>query len=331
MKRARCIRRRSTTPNTCTSILSSTMKCRHGKPGARSARPTCSRARMNLRWSASMKRSRTGPPLRLNRAKALERLGRLTEAQLAYQSLFDDFGDELLTLNYVDFLLRHQKESEAIAIIERTHKKLRAAVAVPFLLAAAAVHQRRGWSNGEQFLREAVERAPGSAQVVAPLEAIYTARGDCDAVAQLRSKEAATQPVEPADYLRRSHLRLTEKDYEGAIAAALEGLEKTPHDGPLRYNAALAFAQAGKKPEALVHLEAIDTANAAAYAQGKYLQAAILRELDRSEEAFAAFEAALAATPEPGARRRLAVELAGWYLRSERVADAKRIAEAALA
>jgi glycosyltransferase involved in cell wall biosynthesis len=282
-------------------------------------------------FDAALKNRPTVAPLRLNRAKSLERLGRLTEAELAYKSLYDDFGDENLTVNYVHFLLRHQKELEAVGIIERTYEKMSPAVAVSFLLAAAAVHQQRGLGNGERFLREAAQLAPGSAQVLAPLEAIYAARGDNDAVAALRAAEAAAQAAEPADYLRRSHLRLSEKDYDGAIAVALAGLEKTPHDGPLRYNAALAFAQAGKKAEALVHLEAIDTSNPAAFAQGKYLQAAILREMNRADEAFAAFEAALEGTADASARQRLAVELAGLYLSSNRVADAKRVAEAALA
>jgi tetratricopeptide (TPR) repeat protein len=199
------------------------------------------------------------------------------------------------------------------------------------LLAAAAVHQQRGLGNGEEYLREAAAIAPGSAQVLAPLEAIYAARGEVDAVAALRAAEALAEPVEAADYLRRSHLRLSEKDYAGAVALALAGLDKTPHDGPLRYNAALAFAQSGKKAEALVHLDAIDASNPAAYAQGKYLQATILRELGRADDAFAAFEAAITRTSDAAARQRLAVELAGWYLSSNRVADAKRVAEAALA
>jgi tetratricopeptide (TPR) repeat protein len=126
-------------------------------------------------------------------------------------------------------------------------------------------------------------------------------------------------------------VHLSEHKYDDAVAIALEGLEKTPHDGPLRYNAALAFAKTGKRPEALVHLEAIDTSDAAAYAAGKYLQATILRELDRTPESFAAFEAAISATGDAAARQRMAVELAGHYLSLNRPADAKRIAEAALA
>jgi glycosyltransferase involved in cell wall biosynthesis len=282
-------------------------------------------------FDAALKNRPTVAPLRLNRAKALERLGRLTQAEAAYRSLFEDFGDENSTVNYVNFLLRFGKQAEAIDVIDRTYKNVSAPVAVSFLLAAAAVHQQHAWSSGEQYLRQAAEIAPGSAQIVAPLEAIYAARGDDEAISQLRAAEAQVEPAEPADYLRRSHLRLSAKDYQGAIGVALAGLEKTPHDGPLRYNTALAFAQAGMKAEALVHLEAIDGTNATAYAQGKYLQATILRELDRQEEAFAAFETAVTATGDTAARQRLAVELAGLYLRAHRVADAKRVAEVALA
>lgn len=270
-------------------------------------------------------------PLRLNRAKCLERLGRLTEAQREYKALYTDFMDESSIASYVNFLLSHQNEAEAVAVIESAWTAVSKAAGVQLLLAAAAVHQQRGWSDGEKYLREAAAIAPGSAQVLAPLEAIYLSRGDKEAIAALRAAEAATPPTEPADYLRRSHVHLSEHKYDDAVAIALEGLEKTPHDGPLRYNAALAFAKTGKRPEALVHLEAIDTSDAAAYAAGKYLQATILRELDRTPECFAAFEAAISATGDAAARQRMAVELAGHYLSLNRPADAKRIAEAALA
>ncbi len=270
-------------------------------------------------------------PLRVNRAKALERLGRSTEAELVYRGLYDDFADENSILSYVNHLLRYQKEAQALAVIESTWEKLSKPAALSFLMAAAAVEQRCGWGSGERALQRAAMLAPGNAQVLSPLEAIYAARGDDAAIAALREAEAQCEPDAPADFLRRSHLRLKAGDCEAALHFALAGLEKAPHDGPLRYNAALALARAGKREEALMHVDAIDAADQTAYAQGRYLRAVLLCELNRLDEAFNSFESALAGTSDPSARRTMSVEIAALYLRHNRLHDAKRIAESALA
>ncbi len=299
-------------------------------------------------------------PLLLNRGRALERAGCIDEAEVDFRAAYAALKDEQAVVHLVNFLLRHAKAIEAVEIIERDVNLAGEETAINMLLAAAAVAQQCGWHDGERYLLAALERAPWASEVLNPLEAIYTQRGDAQSIERLRAGESQTEPKSPADHLRRSHFLIAGKNHEQALTMALSGLDKAPHDGPLRYNAALALVNLGKRDEALVHLQAIDAANKAAFLQGNYLAAAILRELGRPQDALAAcerilsedpsqFDAALlrgslfeqlGRSPEAEAtfmelmsqnKERVAVELAGLYLRSGRIADAQRIATQALA
>ncbi len=299
-------------------------------------------------------------PLLLNRGRALERAGRIEAAEADFHAAYAALKDEQAIVHLVNFLLRHGKAAQAVEIIERDVELAGEETAVNMLLAAASVAQQCGWHDGERYLLAALERAPGSSELLNPLEAIYTQRGDAQCIERLRAAEALTEPKSPADHLRRSHFLMAQKNYEAAFAMALSGIDKMPYDGPLRYNAALALVNLGKKDEALVHLQAIDNSNKPAHLQGKYLIAVIVREMGRLQEALAASEAILAEEPQqfdaallrgslleqlgrsaeaetallalmPQNNQRVAVELAGLYLRSGRVADAQRIATQALA
>ncbi|MDQ2871543.1 MAG: glycosyltransferase [Candidatus Eremiobacteraeota bacterium] len=301
-------------------------------------------------------------PLRLNRARAFERVGRLVEAEAEFRWLYDQVGDEQGVLNAVNFFLRHPgKESDALDIIEASHRSLSTYAAVTLLVAAAAVTQRLQRGTGERYLQIALERSPGSADALNALEAIYAARGETAAVAALRLAEQSADPVYAVDFLRRSQLLIAQRAYAEALSMARTGLQAFPDDGALNYNAAIALVNLDRKGEALAFLAAIGESTGAAYVQGSYLQAVLLRELDRKQEALEAADRTLAQNGAPthldaalmragllesldraaeaereliallpASKQRVSVELAGLYLRANRVADAKRIAEEAL-
>ncbi len=301
----------------------------------------------------------TSQPLQINRARALERLGRFAEAEAAFRAVYEQFGDEQSTIDYINYLLRRHEDAKALEVIDRSKHALSPRAARLVLLAAAAVAQRNGWPLAERYLREAVEVAPGSADVVGALEAIYAARGDHDAVASLRRREMEVPPEEPADYLRRSHLALAEGRAEDARRLAEEGLRRFPGECKLRYNLALAYARLGEKERVVEELRAIGEGDADAFALARMLEAATLRELGRTNEALAAIErfpgdapAALDAAllrasllEEAGRadeaerllrslfdadRKRVGVELAALLLRRGRYEDARAVADAAL-
>jgi glycosyltransferase involved in cell wall biosynthesis len=279
-----------------------------------------------LPWfEAGLKNTPNVQPLRINYASSLERLGRVNEAEAIFRSLCEDLGDEQSVLQYVNFLLRH-KPLAALPVIEARHRSCSAEIAVAQLLAAAALSQRHGLGDGERYLLAALERAPGSAEVLGPLELIYRDRGDAVALARLRAQEAQTEPKTASDFARRAQIAASENDFERALALAQAGLERTPGDAMLHYTAGVACARLARKEDAISHLE-----NAAGLADDVQLEAALMRgslleSLGRMDEAEAALRCAL-----PLAKRRAATELGAFYLRAGRYAEAQRVAEEALA
>lgn len=313
-----------------------------------------------LRWfDEGLKNSPRVQPLRINRANTLERLGRLTEAETALRELCEELADEQSILQYVNFLLRN-KPLDAIAVIEKYHASCTKVASVALLLGAAAISQRHGVGDGEKYLTAAQRLSPGSAEVLGPLEAIYHARGDVAAIAQLRAEEDATEPELALDFSRRAQIAIAEGSFPKALALAERGLEKAPADSMLRFSAASAFYGLGRKADALGELDAINEAGAELYHHVEFLRAVLHRDLGNLDSALAVVDNLLAArgaqidalllraslleavgrTVEaelafqsalPLGKRRAAAELGGFYLRVGRFADAQRVAEEALA
>ena len=277
-------------------------------------------------------------PMRLNYANALEKLGRLAEAENAFRSLYAEFCDEISIVPLVNYLLRQQREREAVDLIERHFGEVSPAAGVAMLLAAAVVTQHKGWGNGERYLREAQRISPDAPDVRAALEALDRAQG---------SEEAVTE-VQTA---------LGERRFEDALAAADRGLAAAPGDGRFAYYAALACANLNRKNDALGYL---DRPGGGLGEAADMLRATLLRELGRNEEASESLgrvlahnagnvDAALMLAPLletlgrgeeaeralrgalPFGKRQVGVELAGLYLRQGRLEEAKRVAGEALA
>jgi len=281
-------------------------------------------------------------PLRINRATALERLGRLSEAERDFRGVYEDFRDEQSILQYGNFLLRYKKEREALALIEREHANCSDQVAGNMLLAAAAVSQRNGWSDGEQFLLAAQARQPESPEIRNALSALYANRGQA------------------GEFLKQAHEALTRGAFDEVVQAARSGLALAPSHQGLAYYAAIACANLGRKEEAAQVLEDVEKRGVALSESACILQAALLRELRRPQAALAAVERAATLNPQntdakfiraslletlgritdaeaalrellPAAKQRASVELGALYLRLGRLGDARRVAEEALA
>jgi tetratricopeptide (TPR) repeat protein len=281
-------------------------------------------------------------PLRINRATALERLGRLSEAERDFRSIYEDFRDEQSILQYGNFLLRYKKEREALALIEQEHPNCSDQVAGPMLLAAAAIAQHNGWSDGETYLLAAQARQPDSPEIRSALSTLYANRGQA------------------GEFLKQAHEALSRNAFEDAVRAARRGLGLAPAHEGLAYYGAIACANLGRKEEAAQFLGDVEQKGRALSETACMLKAALLRELHRPSEALEAVERAAALNPQntdakliraslletvgrisdaeaalrellPLAKQRAAVELGAMYLRLGRVDDAKRVAEEALA
>lgn len=279
-------------------------------------------------------------PLRLNRANALEQLGRLSEAEAAFRSVYDEFRDEQSTLTYVNYLLRHHQPQEAVRIIEREHAAFSKPAAASALLAAAAVAERAGWEGVERYVRLACEADPNCEEARAALARLERARlPEPVAIAELKAAVASG-------------------DFAGALETAGRALVADPSNAALLYYAALCAANLDRKSEAMGFLDRIGENDSGAAAD--MLRIALLREFGRNEEALRAADrvlahdernvdvrllrAALLEALGRGAeaesvlreamsldRRRAGLELSALYLRMGRAPDAKRVAGEALA
>ena len=299
-------------------------------------------------------------PLRLNLARALERLARYDEAHEVFRGVYDDFKDDYSTVDYVNFLLRRKDAAAALAVIAEIHDSLSEPMAVQLLIAASQIALQSG--DRERALTDleaGAARAPGNAEILNPLEALHRERGDDAAVQRLLSAEAATEPQSSADFVRRTYNANVATDFTRGLELARSGLERFPGDEHLRYNAAVAASSLGEIQEALAHLSVVLSAASPVYVAACMLRANIMRAKGAIDEAFDAVESVLAVAPanaealqlkadlaeatgdlvfaETALRRigefdpqRGAVALAAFLLRHGRFEEAARIAQAAI-
>ena len=94
-------------------------------------------------------------PVRLNRARALENLGRFDEARIAYEAVWNDDRDELCANAYVNFLLRRGQNREALAFIDGNAEALPPATRLILYGSAAAIAERSGLPGAGQYLDRA--------------------------------------------------------------------------------------------------------------------------------------------------------------------------------
>jgi tetratricopeptide (TPR) repeat protein len=241
-------------------------------------------------------------PLRINYAKALERLGRFAQADSVFRGVFEDFGSDQSTLEYVNYLLRRHQEHEAIQTIERSNAACSPIVRAQLLLAAAVVTARNGWGDGVRFLELAREAQPQNADVLNALEAAYTRVGNQAAIAQLRQAELAFEPQVPAQFVRRFNVLLSQQRYEEALSCAQRGLQTDANYAPLQYSAAIACANLGRKQEALDFVQSIEEKDGPVFVLAAYLRAAVAKELGQTSAAVNALQRLLAVEPNnPGA------------------------------
>ena len=311
-------------------------------------------------FEKGLKNSPKAEPLHVNRARALERLGRIDEADQAYRALYELHGSTSSTIEYVNALLRRGRDREATKVIDETQGKFGAETAVPLLMAAAAVAERANdGASVERYLRAAAAHKPGSAQILNPLEKLLRAAGRENELPELLAREENAAPETAADYLRRSQRAANEARFQDAAEFARAGLERSPADENLQYAQAFSTWHLGDDTRALQMLERIVAPGEDLSKAREALRSAIYRKQGRLSEAVAALDALLTIEPdhvdslllrasltetqgrfdeqERSLRRafeadpqRGAVPLSSFYLRTGRYDDAAAIAAQAL-
>jgi tetratricopeptide (TPR) repeat protein len=316
--------------------------------------------RSAIEWfRKGLKNAPSVQPLRLNLARALERSGETQEAHELFRGVYEEFRDDSSAVDYVNFLLRQGKPESAIAIIDESHAGLSDKTAVPLLQAAAQIAVKLG-RDSVPYLELSAERAPGNAEVLNALEALYRERGAEAKLTALLAGEAETIPMLPADFLRRSYQANVAGKCEAGLELAERGLELAATDEHLHYNAAVSAAALGRLDVALEHLSHVSSIGSPVHIPSLMLRANVYRAANRADEALGAVEQLLAFEPahadalalrgalmearnditaaEQSFRRlfeldrgRGAVELSTFLLRQGRFEDAVQIADAGLA
>jgi glycosyltransferase involved in cell wall biosynthesis len=199
-----------------------------------------------LEWfEAGLKNAPKVEPLMINRAKALERLGRQSEAYAAYKGVFDLHQSGSSMLYFVNYLLRVQRHDEALAIVEEWYPKLPPTQGAELLVGAAAVAEKYGTGNRERYLRLAAQLDPELPQLKQALLGSFAQWSDRARTAlQERNGQTAFEAVEHA-------LAIEPKSFDMLMsrAAALELLAS-----PAGVEASLLRAKDVDEPRAAVAL-----------------------------------------------------------------------------
>jgi len=297
--------------------------------------------------------------IRRQHARALERAGLFFDAELTFRDLFESRSDDQVAADYVDFLIRRGRNTRALEVIDAALPTARREYAVALQIGAAVVAKAIGTGDPVAYLRAALELAPANGSALRMLEAIYRERNDAEALAELLTTELEADPQSPTDFGRRSHRFLERQAFADALGAAMRGLQLSPSDGVLLYNAAAANVQLGETAEAIAQLVRITPESPDVYAtalflraqlqrkdepdralsaleklaafspadvDGLIIRAAILEEVGRASEAETLLSAAM-----DGHSQRVGVTLAGLLMRAGRLEEAGKIAERALA
>jgi len=273
-----------------------------------------------IEWfEKGLKNSPNAEPLHVNRARALERLGRLAEADDAYRAVYELHGSSSSTVEYVNALLRRGREREALAIVDEKQGRFPPEIELPLLLAAAAVAERSGdGARLERYLRAAAAHKPGSALILNPLEQLLRNAMRHDELEALIAREESVAPETSADYLRRSQRAANASRFEEAAALARAGLEAAPGDDHLLYALAFSMRHLGNDDEALQALAAITSPGTGLAKARETLRYEIYRKHGRVLDALGALDALLAVDP---------AHVESWLLRATLMAGQGRIDE----
>jgi glycosyltransferase involved in cell wall biosynthesis/Flp pilus assembly protein TadD len=258
-------------------------------------------------------------------ANAYEKAGRYYDAERLFRE-----GAEGTTpsgfVEYVNYLMRRRRFSEAFERIEQRRDAVSDGAYVQLLISAAGATRDERLGDPEPYALRALELAPGNGLALSFLQDLYDGRGESGKAARLRDAELDAPMTGVPDFGRRSHRLLEEGRLEDALAAARAGLELSPKDAILSYNAGLAAARLRRDDEALAHLADVAAADSHATA-ALALRAEIQRRSGDLDGAVATLERVRTLhAPDEAMLRHATVGLATALLEAGRLADAGKLA-----
>jgi tetratricopeptide (TPR) repeat protein len=258
-------------------------------------------------------------------ANAYEKAGRYYDAERLFREGAEGASPSGF-VEYVNYLMRRRRFSEAFERIEQRRDAVSDDAYVQLLISAAGATRDERLGDPEPYAVRALELAPGNGLALSFLQDLYDARGETGKAARLRDAELDAPMTGVPDFGRRSHRLLEEGRLEDALAAARAGLELSPKDAILSYNAGLAAARLRRDEEALAHLADVASADSHATA-ALALRAEIQRRSGDLDGAVATLERVRTLhAPDEAMLRHATVGLATALLEAGRLADAGKLA-----
>jgi glycosyltransferase involved in cell wall biosynthesis/thioredoxin-like negative regulator of GroEL len=245
---------------------------------------------------AAIEKARANKPqsaqIHLVHAKLSEGLERYFDAEAGFRAAAA-LDPARTNVELVNYLLRRQRFTEAIAFVEATSLSDEAndQLIVELNVAAARAMMAHQVGDPLPYLEAARRRSPGSGLAIALYEEYLTARNDHAALAKLREEELSQPIVVATDYVRRAFRLLALGRPADAWDVAERGLALAPLNPELHFNGALALARLGRDAEAADHLAAIDERFPAVFPDAMQMRAALLRRIGDVDGAAAAMNA----------------------------------------
>jgi tetratricopeptide (TPR) repeat protein len=293
-------------------------------------------------------------------AWTLERCKRYFDAEVVLRDAFVRRKNEATVAAYVNYLVRRQRMTRALEVIEESLAQMDGDVAASLNVGAAAIVQKARSADAVPYLQAALAKAPGHGVALQMLEQIYRERGDELSRVRLRRDEMEAPLVNGADYVRRTHRLLEDGNQKEAARVAEEGVVKDPRNASLLFNLGLALAQTDEVDRAIDVLALARNGETEVVETSAFLRAELLHRKGRFEEALAALDTTFGEAPAnedallmrartleslgrvrpaeemlrsamSAGRKRVGVELAALMLREGRYAEAQGIANEAMA
>jgi tetratricopeptide (TPR) repeat protein len=297
------------------------------------------------------------PFILVSKARALERLERYHDADVAFRRLAE-ISPKTGKVEYINYLLRRKRFSTALVMVESELADAAPPIAAKLNAASANAVIAENLGDPVPFLEAALRHAPGCGPALMLYDRVLTDRKDEVRLERLHSEELDAPCIFPEDYVRRSYRLLQDGRSDDARDAAARGLLLDPGDPDLRFNHAMSLLRLHDEAGALTSLRMMRPGNAETHAAALATEGALLEKRGDVPGAIEAIDRWLGFDPksteailrkakllagegrDADARavletgnlddRRVALELAGMMLKAGDIAGAGRVAALAL-
>lgn len=223
----------------------------------------------------ALKNKPDAPFILVSKARALERLQRYHDADVAYRKL-SELKPDTGRVEYINFLLRRKRFSTALVMIESQLADSDAPTSARLNAASASAILAENLGDPVPFLESALRLSPACGPALMMYEQLLTERNDLERLERLHHDELEARCVFAEDYVRRSHRLLALQRNEEARDAAQQGIDVDGSVPELRYNYAIAALRLGDESGALRTLRQVQSGDSETHVMAAATEASLL-------------------------------------------------------